>query len=89
MIEKYVSFLARNKWLHLCAEPLRLKGIQYPPAGFCQNYGRDENVSVKIFHYCFEDILARGDLVHFGVRQGGPGECWVGEDAEGWTGGPS
>ena len=25
-------------------------------------------------------LLARGDLVHSGVRQGGLGECWVGED---------
>ena len=32
------------------------------------------------------DLLARGDLVHSGVRQGGLGECWVGEDGEGVDG---
>ena len=65
------SFLAGKKRLLLRAEPPRLKGIQCPPAGFCQNYGRDEHISVKIIQYCFEDLLARGDLVHFGVRQSG------------------
>ena len=31
-------------------------------------------------------LLAWGDLVHSGVRQGGLRECWVGEDGEGVDG---